>query len=54
MASAFGLKSCFVGIKDGDNCHQLSHCKKQCIYNTTAELDEEQLKIMKRRDGIKN
>ena len=53
MASASGLKSCSVEIKDGDSCHQLSHCKKQCIYNTT-ELDEEQVKIMKRRDDIKN
>ena len=51
MASAFGLKSCSVGIKVGDNCHQLSYCRKQCIYNTT-ELDEEQVKIMKRRASI--
>ena len=51
MASASGLKSCSVGIKVGDNCHQLSYCRKQCIYNTT-DLDEEQVKIMKRRAGI--
>ena len=51
MASASGLKSCSVGIKVGDNCHQLSYCRKQCIYNTT-EQDEEQVKIMKRRAGI--
>ena len=51
MVSASGLKSCFIGIKVGDNCHQLSYCRKQCIYNTT-ELDDEQVKIMKRRAGI--
>ena len=51
MASASGLKSCSVGIKVGDNCHQFSYCRKQCIYNTT-ELDEEQIKILKRRAGI--
>ena len=42
-----GLKSCSIG----DNCHQLSYHKRQCIYNTT-ELDEEQVKIMKKRAGI--
>ena len=51
MASTSGLKSCSVGIKVGDICHQLSYCRKQCIYNTT-ELDKEQVKIMKRRAGI--
>ena len=51
MASFSGLKSCSVGIKFSDNCHQLSYCRKQCIYNT-IELDEEQVKIMKRRAGI--
>ena len=50
MASASGLKSFSVGIK-GIDCHQLSYCRKQCIYNTT-ELDDEQVKIMKRRAGI--
>ena len=51
MASASGLKSCSAGIKVGDNCHHLSYCRKQCIYNT-IELDEEQVKIMQRRAGI--
>ena len=51
MASASGLKSCSVGIKVGDNCHQLSYCRKQCIYNTT-DLDEEQVKLMKMRARI--
>lgn len=46
------IKSCFVGIKVSDNCHQISYCRKQCIYNTT-ELNEEQVKIMKRKAGIK-
>ena len=41
MASTSSLKSRFVGIKVGDNCHQLNYCRKYCIYNTT-ELDEEQ------------
>ena len=50
MATASGLKPCSVGIKVGGNCYQLSYCRKQCIYNTT-ELDEEQVKIMKRRAG---
>ena len=47
MEGVSGLTSCSIG----DNCHQLSHHKKQCIYNTT-ELDEEQAKIMKRIVGI--
>ena len=51
MASASGLKSCSVGIKVGDNCHQLSYCRKQCIYNTT-DLNEEQVKLMKMRARI--
>ena len=51
MASVFGLKLCFVGIKVVDNSHQLTYCREQCIHNTT-EQDKEQIEIIKKRADI--
>ena len=45
MASESSFSLCSVEIKVGDNCHQLSYCRKQCLYNI-GELDEEQAGII--------